>query len=63
MDIGAKEIKAWHKGKGWKDIGYHYVIRLNGKVELGRPLEKMGSHVVGYNRDSVGVCYVGGVED
>lgn len=63
MDIGAKEIKGWHKAKGWKDIGYHYVIRLNGKVELGRPLEKMGSHVVGYNRDSVGVCYVGGVED
>ena len=63
MDIGAKEIKGWHKGKGWKDIGYHFVIRLNGKVELGRPLYKVGSHVIGWNTDSVGVCYVGGLED
>lgn len=63
MDVGAAEIRKWHKGKGWKDIGYHFVIKLSGKLEYGRPLQQIGSHVLGYNRASVGICYVGGMED
>lgn len=63
MDVGAKEIRSWHKAKGWSDIGYHYVIRRDGRVEKGRPDTKMGAHVRGYNRDSLGVCLVGGVNE
>ncbi len=62
LDIGAKEIRQWHKAKKWSDIGYHYVIRLNGKVELGRALYKSGSHIQGWNQSSIGVCYIGGVD-
>lgn len=66
LDVGVKEIRRWHttpqpRGNGWKDIGYHYVIRLNGSIEEGRPIEQAGAHTVGQNRDSIGVCYVGGV--
>ena len=61
MNIGASEIRGWHKKRGWKDIGYHYVIRLDGTVELGRPLKEIGSHVQGQNSGSVGICYVGGL--
>lgn len=63
MDVGAKEIREWHvEGNGWKDIGYHFVIRRNGSIELGRPIDEAGSHAKGYNSDSIGVCLVGGVD-
>lgn len=61
-DIGAAEIRQWHKAKGWSDIGYHFVIRRNGKVELGRPENLVGSHVQGHNRNSLGICLVGGTD-
>jgi len=49
-------------GNGWSDIGYHAVIMLDGTLELGRPLERSGAHVKGHNRNTIGVCYIGGVE-
>lgn len=61
-DIGAFEIDQWHRKKGWSMIGYHYVVRLDGSVEVGRPENKQGAHVKGYNRNSIGVVYVGGVD-
>ena len=63
MDIGRKEINEWHVNKGWSGIGYHFVIRRNGKVETGRAVEEIGAHAEGYNSVSVGVCLVGGVND
>ena len=60
-DIGASEIDAMHKARGWSRIGYHSVIRLDGTVESGRDLWAQGAHVKGYNARSVGVCVVGGV--
>ena len=62
MDIGAKEIRKWHvEERGWRDIGYHYVIRRDGNIELGRPVTDSGAHVRGFNSRSVGVCLVGGM--
>ncbi|MFZ5676305.1 MAG: N-acetylmuramoyl-L-alanine amidase [Pseudomonadota bacterium] len=61
-DIGASEIRHWHKAKGWSDIGYHFVVRRDGEVEEGRSLDEVGSHVRNYNASSVGVCLVGGVD-
>ena len=61
QDIGAKEIRQWHKAKGWSDIGYHLVIRRDGRIEKGRALDAIGSHVKGHNANSVGVCMVGGL--
>ena len=62
MRIGAKKIRDWHTGKGWRDIGYHLVINRDGAIEQGRPLEDVGAHARGYNRDSIGICLVGGVD-
>lgn len=62
VDIGAAEIRGWHKAKGWADIGYHFVIRLDGTVETGRPLDQQGAHVESYNNRSIGICMVGGVD-
>ena len=62
QDFDAATIKRWHLQKGWRDIGYHYVIRLDGTVERGRPENQIGSHVRGQNTGSIGVVYVGGVD-
>lgn len=59
----AEDIRRWHvKGNGWSDIGYHFVIELDGTIKEGRPLDKIGAHVKNFNNRSIGVCYVGGRE-
>ena len=64
LDIGADEIRDWHvNGNKWSDIGYHDVIRRNGRVEQGRPIDAPGAHVAGRNKNSIGICMVGGVDD
>lgn len=55
------EIRAWHKQRGFKDIGYHYVVYLDGSIHAGRPESAIGAHCTGHNRNSLGVCYVGGM--
>ncbi|MBN9346632.1 MAG: N-acetylmuramoyl-L-alanine amidase [Devosia sp.] len=62
MDIGRAEIDRWHRQKGWLMIGYHFVIRRNGKVEIGRPVDTIGAHVEGHNSVSIGICMVGGTD-
>jgi len=56
-------IRQWHKKRGWTDIGYHFVIRRDGTVEMGRPLERVGAHVYGHNTGSIGVCWEGGLDE
>lgn len=63
QDVGAADIRKWHKAKGWADIGYHWVIRRNGKIEKGRAENLVGAHEPTRNRNSVGVCLVGGVSE
>ena len=61
-DFKAADIKRWHvQGNGWKDIGYHYVIDLDGTVEHGRPIAQVGAHCSGHNSYTIGICYVGGL--
>lgn len=61
QDIISSTIREWHIAKGWSDIGYHFVIRLDGTIEYGRPIEKIGAHCKGRNKGSIGICYIGGV--
>lgn len=58
----AKDIDQWHQQRGWTEIGYHYVILLDGTVEKGRDVEKIGAHTKGYNENSIGLCYIGGLD-
>ena len=63
MHVDAERIDSWHKERGWSGIGYHYVIKRDGQIEIGRPLEKFGAHVKGHNKSSIGICYCGGVDN
>lgn len=60
---GVREIGSWHRARGWKGCGYHYVIRRDGTIEIGRPLPEVGAHCQYYNRHSIGICYEGGLDD
>lgn len=58
----AADIDRWHREQGWAGIGYHYVVLLDGTVEIGRPLDKIGAHVSGRNENTIGVVYIGGLD-
>lgn len=70
QDIGYEEIRYWHVDlNGWSDIGYAFIVRRDGSIELGRDLDKdgdvfeeIGAHVKGFNSVSVGMCWVGGYD-
>ena len=63
MDVGVDEIRKWHKNRGWSDIGYHYVVRRNGEIEVGRDEDLVGAGVKGFNKHTIHICLVGGVND
>lgn len=59
----AQVIDGWHKDRGYSRIGYHFVIDTDGTVETGRKVGEIGAHVKGNNRNSVGICLVGGITE
>ena len=63
VDHDVKFIRGLHKARGFRDIGYHFLIHLNGEIERGRPWDQVGAHAKGYNSDSIGISYVGGIKD
>lgn len=61
-DFTVKDIDRWHKERGFKKIGYHYVIYRDGSVHEGRPLNEIGAHAAPFNKKSIGICYIGGLD-
>ena len=62
-NVPVETIRKWHvEGRGWSDIGYHFYIDLEGNIFKGRDIARMGAHCKGHNRNSIGICYCGGVE-
>lgn len=61
-EVTADDVTRWHKARGFRTIGYHYLIKLDGTVQTGRPVAEVGAHCLGQNGKSIGVCYVGGID-
>lgn len=61
-EFSAQQIRGWHLQRGFSDIGYHVIVHLDGSIERGRPLHIAGAHTSGHNANSIGVCYIGGVD-
>ncbi len=59
-DFTVQQIDQWHRQRGFRCIGYHFVIYRDGSVHEGRPIEQVGAHTSGYNANSIGICYIGG---
>ncbi len=62
-DFRAADIERWHREQGFAMIGYNFVVDLDGTVEVGRPLSMTGAHCKGWNDHSIGICYVGGLDE
>lgn len=69
VNLTAADIDRMHKERGFNKIGYHYVINLDGTIETGRPHSECGAHCntkglsgVSYNKHSIGICYIGGLD-
>ena len=62
-NIGSEEINKTQIRLGLNSIGYHYVIRRDGSVQRGRPVNIQGDHanINGHNERSIGVVFVGGI--
>lgn len=58
----ANDVRRWHLQRGFNDIGYHFLVLLDGTVQKGRDLATPGAHCKGHNAHSIGVCYVGGLD-
>lgn len=54
------QVRHFHiNDKGWVDIAYHYFIEKDGRLKIGRWLAKQGSHCLGQNTRSAGICLAG----
>lgn len=62
QNVSVRDIDRWHRQRGFRMIGYHYVILLDGSIRKGRDIAQVGAHVAGNNANSIGICYVGGLD-
>ena len=60
-DFTVADITRWHRQRGFRTIGYHYVVYRDGSVHTGRQEGEIGAHCTGHNACSIGICYIGGV--
>ncbi len=63
FDYTVSDITKWHKQRGFSTIGYHYVVYRDGSIHTGRDINISGAHCDGHNSHSVGICYIGGLEN
>ena len=60
MDFGVEKVTSWHKNRGFDTIGYHYLIKRDGTLQVGRDEDVVGAHAVAVNGTSIGIALVGG---
>ena len=60
--LSPEALDLMHRRRGFNGTGYHYYIRKDGTVHLTRPVERIGAHVKGFNANSIGICYEGGLD-
>lgn len=59
-DSSVEGIHKWHiEHNGWAGVGYHYLIRKDGRIEQGRLPNMIGAHAYGHNKNSIGICLAG----
>ena len=63
LNFNANDIDRWHKQRGFKRIGYHFVILNDGTIQQGRELASIGAHCTNHNAHSIGICYIGGLDE
>ncbi|MDE5799742.1 MAG: N-acetylmuramoyl-L-alanine amidase [Paramuribaculum sp.] len=60
--VTVADIDRWHRARGFRCIGYHYIIYSDGSIHPGRAESEIGAHCSGHNAHSIGICYIGGCD-
>lgn len=58
----AATMHRWHLERGFAEIGYHFFIRKDGTIEVGRDIEKVPAAQEGHNTGSIAICCHGLLE-
>ena len=61
-DFTETDLEVCHRRRGFNGTGYHYYIRKDGTTLITRPVERIGAHAKGFNAESIGICYEGGLD-
>jgi hypothetical protein len=69
-DCTAAQVNEWHRKRGFLPrgsgpypyMGYHRLIRMDGTVEVGRTDDVIGTHCLGHNDHTFGICLSGGLQ-
>lgn len=61
-DFTVADIDRWHKARGFRKVGYQYIIYRDGSIHTGREDNEAGAHCIGHNAKAIGICYIGGVD-
>lgn len=72
-EYSSQSISNWHQARKFSYyidpatkkkmyVGYHYLIHLDGSIESCRPENVRGCHTANYNANSIGICYIGGLD-
>ena len=62
-DYPVEALRADHVARGFADIGYHFYITRDGMIHRCRPVNQIGAHAAGWNDQSIGICYEGGLDE
>lgn len=58
-ELSIYDIHEMHLARGYAGVGYHYLVRKDGSIYPGRPIETVGAHASGRNYDTIGICFEG----
>lgn len=62
LNYTPEQLERDHKARGFNSAGYNFYIRKSGEIVPMRSLELIPAHVTGYNKNSIGICYEGGLD-
>lgn len=55
-------LNYWRTVLGWKNPGYHFIIKATGEIVNLLPIEQIANGVAGFNSNSIHISYIGGVD-
>lgn len=62
-DVKIESIKRyWKENLKWKNPGYHYMIKADGKIVNTLPIDQVSNGVAGWNSQIINISYIGGID-